>query len=86
MDAQDKAAPEVQFDLRAGGVPFSGHGPEREFDELHGVAGIAAADRAASPGDEGLVGKTAVAAECGGTAATRFEFSEQPGLVLIGVT
>ena len=86
MDAQDKSAAEVEFDPRAGGGPFSGGRAEREFDELHGIDGIAAGGRAASPGNEGLVGKAAVAAESGGAAAAGVELPEQAGLVFIGVT
>ncbi len=86
MDAQDKAAAEVEFDPRAAGGPFSGGRAEREFNELHGIDSISAGGRATSPGDEGLVAKAAVAAESGGAAAARVELPEQAGLVFIGVT
>src|SRR5690606_21233716 len=66
MHAQDDAAAEVEFDPRPGLLPPVGGRPEREFHELHGGPGLPAGDPAAAPpGDEGLVGNPALAAERG---------------------
>jgi hypothetical protein len=86
LAAVGREAGEVEFDQGAeGGCGFTTRG-EVDFDKACCRLRCRRLTGSAPPLHERLIAKSALAAECGGSAASRCEFIEPAGLVLIGVT